>query len=51
MATKATNQAGTLVRWAGTAAALFILSSELNKTKIPVPSFGTDEKIGKIHAR
>lgn len=51
MATKATNQAGTLVRWAGIAVALFILPSELNKIKIPVPSFGTDEKIGKIQAR
>lgn len=48
---KSTLKAGRLLRWAGIATVMFVLSSELNKIKIPLPSLGSNEKIGKIYPR
>ena len=44
MARNVTLNLGKFLRWIGLAVAVSVVSSELNKIKVPLPSFGSSDK-------
>jgi predicted SprT family Zn-dependent metalloprotease len=51
MATKSALNLGKSLRWIGLAVGISVVSSELNKIKIPLPSFESSEKLADVSPR